>query len=147
MLSLRYLPALTGRVKTAQQFILANLIAFEIGQFLFALLPAIGPWYGYHFAPNPNFAQCQADLLALRQPGPYLHHPCGVVCFPSGHALGAIFSTYCLWGFKWLRGPVAIFAALLILSTMTLRWHYFFDVLGGGVVAFISLIAARRLTR
>jgi hypothetical protein len=38
-------PALTGKMKYAREFLLANLAAFAIGLYAFALLPPNGPWY------------------------------------------------------------------------------------------------------
>ena len=139
--------AFTGKAKRAQEFhLMANLLAFVMGIILFALLPAVGPWYGYHFTANPALAQCQADLLRLRQPGPYVHHQIGVICFPSGHVLGAVFVAYALWVFRPLRIPASVFSGLLILSAHDyLSWHYFVDVLGGIFVAVAAIVSARWL--
>ena len=70
----------------------------------------------------------------------------GVVCFPSFHVAWAIFFVAALWGFRWLRIPAVIVSAMVILSTMTTGWHYFVDVLGGIVLAVISIVFAKRLT-
>ena len=48
-----------------------------------------------------------------------------------------------LWGFRPIRIPAAILSVLIILSTLTTGWHYFSDVLGGIVVAAISMAVAR----
>src|SRR6266550_7499061 len=53
-----FAPALMGKIKYAREFLLGNLVAFAIGVPLFALLPAVGPWYYYHLAPNPAQANC-----------------------------------------------------------------------------------------
>ncbi|MGA2754474.1 MAG: phosphatase PAP2 family protein [Terracidiphilus sp.] len=141
------LPALTGKVKQAQQFVTANLVAFAVGMPLFALLPAIGPWYSYHFVASPEQAKCQSDMLLIRQLGPYSHHPCAIVCFPSFHVTWAILCVPALWVFRPLRIPVAVFSGLIVFSTMTTGWHYFCDVLGGILVAAVSTATANWLTR
>ena len=69
-----------------------------------------------------------------------------MVCFPSFHVAWAIFFVAALWGFRWLRIPAVIVSAMVILSTMTTGWHYFVDVLGGIVLAVISIVFAKRLT-
>jgi hypothetical protein len=140
-----FVPALTGRMKDAREFLFANLVAFAIGVPLFAFLPAVGPWYYFHLAPNPAQAACWAQLLSLRLPGPYLfqEQAAGVVCFPSFHVVWTILCAAALWGFRPIRIPVAVLSAMIIASTLTTGWHYFSDVLGGIAVAAISMAIAR----
>jgi membrane-associated phospholipid phosphatase len=139
------LPALTGKVLPARRFLTSNLIAFAIGLPLFVLFPAAGPWSGYHFPPGLDRFACEAGLLELRQAGPYIFHPSGVVCFPSFHVIWAMLAAHTLWGFRWLRVPALILAGLIILSTMTLGWHYFVDVLAGIAVAATAISLSRAL--
>ena len=140
-----FAPPLMGEVKHAREFLLANLVAFAIGVPLFALLPAVGPWYYYHLAPNPAQALCWAQLLSLRLPGPYLfqEQAAGVVCFPSFHVVWAILCAAALWAFRPIRIPIALLSLMIIASTLTTGWHYFSDVLGGIAIAAISLAIAR----
>jgi hypothetical protein len=140
-----FAPALTGKMKHAREFLLANLVAFAVGVPLFALLPAVGPWYYFHLAPNPAQAACWEQLLSLRDPGPYLfqEQAAGVVCFPSFHVVWAILCAAALWGFRPIRVPVALLSTMIVASTLTTGWHYFSDVLGGIVVAAISIAIAR----
>ena len=142
------LPVLTGRIKYAQDFLTANLIAFAIGLPMFALVPAIGPWYGFHLDARADEAACQAALLLLRSPGPYIFSPpAGVICFPSFHVVWAILCTQALWGFRWLRIPVGILSGMIIISTLTTGVHYFCDVLAGILVAAISILLPKWLNR
>jgi hypothetical protein len=140
-----FAPALMGKMKQAREFLLANLVAFAIGVPLFALLPAVGPWYYYHLAPHPAQANCWAQLLSLRLPGPYIFQDqaAGVVCFPSFHVIWAILCAAALWGFRPIRIPIALLSTMIIASTLTTGWHYFSDVLGGIAVAAISMAIAR----
>jgi membrane-associated phospholipid phosphatase len=141
-------PALLGRVKSARELLLANLIALAIAAPLFALVPAVGPWYPSHFAPSASQTYCQQLLFSMRAPGPYLFatQGSGVVCFPSFHVIWALLSARALWCFRMVRIPAAVLAGLIVLSTLTTGWHYFVDVLAGVVLAGISsAIAARSL--
>ena len=141
-------PVLAGRLKYAKEFVVANLISFAIGIPLFALLPAVGPWRYYHIPPTPDQTiSCETPLLELRVPGPYIlaGQEAGIVCFPSFHVAWAIFIAAALWGFRWLRIPVAVVSLMIILSTMTTGWHYFVDVLGGIALAIVSILWAKRL--
>jgi hypothetical protein len=138
-----FLPALTGKVNNAQQFVLANLIAFAIGLPLFALLPAIGPWYGYHVAATPHQIDCQTAILLFRAPEHRVTHMDAIICFPSFHVIWAIFCAAALWGFRFLRIPVALLSGMIVVSTVTTGWHYVSDVAAGIAVAFISLTVAK----
>ena len=142
-----FLPALTGKVRAAQQFITSNLIAFAVSVPLFGLFPAVGPWYGYHLPATPTMAACQLSLLHLRAAGPYSLQLYGVVCFPSFHVIWVLLCANSLWCFKPLRIPVAILSTLIILSTMTGGWHYFVDVLSGLLVAAAAIAASKALSR
>jgi membrane-associated phospholipid phosphatase len=138
-------PALAGKVRQAREFLLANLVAFAIGVPAFGLLPAVGPWFYYHLSPNSAQAYCWSQLQLLRLPGSFVFRSqgVGVVCFPSFHVVWAILGAAALWGFRPLRIPVALLSATIIASTLTTGWHYFSDVLGGIVVAALSLAIAR----
>jgi len=137
------LPIAVGKLKRAQQFVTANLAAFAMGLPLFALLPAVGPWYGYHFSAGPDFAACQAALLLIRQPGPRLFQSAGFVCFPSFHTIWAILCAQALWGIRLLRIPVTILSGLIVFSTMSTGWHYSCDVLAGIVIAVVAIAVAK----
>ena len=109
-----FLPALAGSKNPAQEFLVANCIAFAIAVPLFALFPAVGPWAIYHFPARPDQQQCESLLLALRSSGTFLAMPgqdAGIMCFPSFHVIWAVLSVRALWGFRRLRVPVGILAA------------------------------------
>lgn len=142
------LPGLTGKAIAVKRLLVANLAAFAIGVPIFAFVPAIGPWYGEHFAPDRAQAICEAAALRLRDPAPYEHQPAGVICFPSFHVMWALLCAATLAAtFRWLRLPAWILAGLIVVSTMTTGWHYFVDVLGGFALAGIAMVVAWRLVR
>jgi membrane-associated phospholipid phosphatase len=147
LLAALLLPALTGRTRAAREFLTGNLLAFAIGMPLFALFPAVGPWYGYHFAPNPGQAACERSMMLLRTPGPYSLQPFGVVCFPSFHVIWALLCVCALWSIRPLRIPAVLLAVLVILSTLTTAWHYFADVVAGFLVAGAAIALSRALSR
>ncbi len=140
------LPILAGKIRYTRKLLTANVVAFALSLPLFALLPAIGPWYSYHLVIRPDEAEAQTNLLLLRTPGPYLYHPpAGVICFPSFHVIWAILCVQALWGFRPLRIPVSIFSGVIIFSTMSTGFHYTCDVLGGIPVAAAAILLANRL--
>jgi membrane-associated phospholipid phosphatase len=70
----------------------------------------------------------------------------GIVCFPSFHALLAVVSCVALGSIRPLRIPAAIVAGCVVLSTLTTGWHYLVDVIGGLLLAALSIAAARGFT-
>jgi len=138
-------PALSGKMKHAREFLISNVVAFAIGVPLFAVLPAVGPWYYYHLAPNSAQLYCWTQFQLLRSPGSFvfLSQGVGVVCFPSFHVVWAILSASALWAFRPIRVPVGLLSAMIVVSTLTTGWHYFADVLGGIALAMVSIAVAR----
>ena len=145
LLAAIFAPALAGKGDAAREFLYANLLAFAMAAPMFALLPAVGPWFYFHFAPTPTQMYCQMELLGLRLPGPYtyLSQGAGFVSFPSFHVIWAVLAVRALWGFRLLRGPFLALAGLIVLSTMTTGWHYFSDVAAGALVAGVSILTVR----
>lgn len=142
------LPALTGRKQAAERFLLANTIAFLLAIPVFTLLPAIGPWAGYHFAGNAEQEACQASIVALHN-SRFTDQVAvaGIVCCPSFHVIWAILSAVALWSVKPLRIAASVLAALIVISTVTTGWHYVADVLVGLLFVGIALAGADMLMR
>ena len=67
-------------------------------------------------------------------------------CFPSLHvALACLCSIYIMREHKWIGLFSWLWSFLIIISTMTLKQHYFVDVIGGAVTAFLTCQLADRL--
>lgn len=145
MWSAFFVPSLSGHVKRAQQFLNANVAAFAMGLPVFAMFPAVGPWYAYRFTMSQSQEQCFLDLVKLRSAAPYVHHASGVICFPSFHVFWALLCVYSLWDFKSLRIPAMALSGAIIFSTMSTGWHYFCDVLGGVALSAASIAIAKWL--
>jgi len=143
-------PALAGKPE-AKVFLLANLVGLVIAGSLFMFLPAVGPWFPHRWVADALQQECERDLMHLRAPAVYLYsfsiQEAGIVCFPSCHVFWAVISASAVWGIRWMRIPVALLCAMIILSTLTTGWHYLADVLAGLALSAGSIVAARRLAR
>ena len=139
------LPALLGKRAAAERFLLANTVAFVLSFPIFALLPAVGPWFGYHFTGSEVQRNCEAAIVALHNDiGPA--KMAALITFPSFHVIWAVLSACALWSIKPLRIPAAILAFLIVVSTVTTGWHYVADVVAGIIIVGISP-GLRRLDR
>jgi hypothetical protein len=136
------LPAAMGLSPAAQRFLVANTIAFLAAFPVFALLPAIGPWAGYHVAGTAEQRACEMAIVTIR--GGHPAAGAGIVCFPSFHVIWAVLSAAALWPIKPLRIPATLLAGLIVISTVTTGWHYVVDSVAGLALAGFSLACADR---
>jgi hypothetical protein len=138
-----FLPAIAGKKEAAQRFALSNAIGFVLALPCMLLLPAVGPWVGWHFAPTPLQQSCQASIESLRT-GVIAGNDSfgGIICFPSFHVFWALVSAHALVPFRLLRYPAFVTAGLITVSTMTTGWHYGIDVIGGILLAVVSVLLA-----
>ncbi len=66
-------------------------------------------------------------------------------CFPSLHVALAMLAAFFMYKQNKVWGVLAVFwASLIILSTMTIKQHYFADVIGGAILAVASSAMATR---
>ena len=142
------LPAVRYRFQAVKELIVATSFATIVGAVLFRFVPAIGPWSVHGYAPSTAQLRCQDLLLSLRSNTTHVLdlNESGIVCFPSFHTLLAVVSCVALWSIKPLRIPAAVLASCVVLSTLTTGWHYLVDVIGGLLLAILSIAVARGFT-
>ena len=71
----------------------------------------------------------------------------GIVSFPSFHVVLAILSAVALSSIRRLRAWAWALAALICISAVTTGWHYGIDILGGLILAILTMIATSRIPR
>ena len=71
----------------------------------------------------------------------------GIITFPSFHAVLGVMFTLALWPLRLLRWPILVLNFALIAATPIDGGHYFVDVMAGGTIGALAMLAARRLTR
>lgn len=65
-------------------------------------------------------------------------------CFPSLHVAISLFAVFVLWRQNWHLGIFFLILSVLgIVSTLTLKQHYFVDVIGGFSLAILSFLLFR----
>ena len=142
------LPPLFGRMDLAKTYALSCVIAAMISIPMLAVVPAIGPWETYGFAPDGPQRQYAEVLVALRSDEWLTLDPMkadGLITFPSFHAILAVLAAAALWFVKYLRWLAAALAVLIVISTLTTGWHYLVDVWAGLLLAWLAWLAARAL--
>ncbi len=138
-----FLPSMLGKRKSAERFVLGNALGFVIGLPFMVFLPAVGPWVTWHFPPTLSQTICESSVMMLRKGSIPANALFGAtVCLPSFHTFWALLSAQALWPFRWLRYPAIILAALIVVSTMTIGWHYGVDVIAGVLLAALCATLA-----
>ena len=133
--------------------------AWAIGLLLcilpFYWLPALGPypWFGLDQAAVPGHAVAlpfkSGPLLESLRSGAVgtigIHQLSGLVCCPSFHACGAVILGWSFRGLRYLRWPMGLLNAVMVVSTVPIGGHYFIDVIVGVAVGALAIAVANRL--
>ena len=147
----------SGHLRELRSFVLAFVLAAMTTDLLSGLLPAMGTYV--HFGLHPT------DFSHIQPAAPYLHVRTlnglrdgtmrmmsvgtaeGIITFPSFHAVLGVMFTLALWPLRLLRWPILVLNFALIAATPIDGGHYFVDVMAGGTIGALAMLAARRLTR
>ena len=124
-------------------FLVANFVATFMGLCFYYFFPTIGPM---NVLPSTFFS---AEQLAVVTQFHEMHHylPMTIhvgemVGCPSFHVIWAVLLTYLCRHRKFLLYPALIINALVLLSTLTLGWHFLASVLMGVLMSSVSLYLA-----
>ena len=140
------LAPVTGRMAAALENIFASLISVCISFPIFAVFQAWGPWRYYRYAPLIDQQGYEEQFLALKQHAFFYidyAQPYGIICFPSYHTILAVLAGVTLSRIPFLWPLGALWATLIVLSTVTTGTHYVVDVWAGLLVAVVSMMASR----
>lgn len=135
--------ALMMQKRAIRVLFISLLISFVIGTTIYYFLPTMAPASMFY---DPHFALQQHDTFIKFYE---IHHYLtvttsegGLIAFPSFHVVWAVLLAYAFRHKKYLFGPMIVFNAIIILSTIMLGWHYLTDVISGVALAAISIGAA-----
>lgn len=115
------------------RFFLSGLIAMSLTIAIASLMPALGPGTIEGFPYKvPEIVE---SIRAGQRDLPYA----GIVWFPSFHTTMAILFTEVYWGRWWAFWPALALNLAMLLSIPFSGNHYLTDMIGGAVVAGLSL--------
>jgi membrane-associated phospholipid phosphatase len=130
---------------------------FYLSYLGYFLLPAVGPRFTLHdFStldtelPGILFTDIFRGIINAGESIPKNHpNPIEIVqrdVFPSGHTQMTLICAYLAFHFK-LRSKwvVATLAALLIVGTVYLRYHYVIDLIGGAAFFFLTIWTGNKM--
>jgi membrane-associated phospholipid phosphatase len=144
----------TGRTADARRFLFAFAVSVAITLLVFAFFPAraalahhLGADATYMPATGADYVRTIESLRAGTLTHVDLGSLQGLVAFPSFHAAGAFLFIWAAWPVKWLRGPMLVANVLMLAATPIEGGHYLVDLLGGALVAALSIGVVRRLSR
>jgi len=140
-----------------EKFILATIVSMAITVCVFLLLPATTAWtfqgqesLAAKILPDlPTTTNSWiGDLLHIRSgSGRHLVRPSGIIAFPSFHCASAILNIWAVWRVRMMRLPFLAFNAVMIAATPLIGGHYIADLIGGAVVAAITIASLDSLHR
>ncbi len=137
---------LTGRDRQLHRFLMAFFCALLLVLIAFALWPAAGPFAHYGLEPSAVQQRYLEHLHGFRHGASTViswRAAEGLVTFPSFHTAAALLLTSAWRGNRGLFVTAALWNLTVIASTMTTGWHYLVDVLGGVVLAALSVAVSR----
>lgn len=122
------------------------LISFLIGSTIYYFFPTAGPTAVFH---NPYFKPEQHDtwlkFYEVHKRLTLTTTEGGMIAFPSFHVIWAILFAYACRNQKYLYYAMIVLNILVIASTLFLAWHYLADVIGGILVAWVSIWLSYKL--
>lgn len=125
--------------------VLAVLVAIIPTILIYPFATAIGPIGYYHLGPPGAWTP---TIEALRDHGVRTIRAkmlVGMVSLPSYHASVGILIIWATWRIRGLRWPFLALNVAMVFSTIPFGEHYLVDVLGGIVVAWVSILVAKRV--
>jgi len=138
--------ALLMQKRALRVLFMSILMSFIVGSAIYYFMPTTAPASMFH---DPNFALQQHDTFIkfyeIHHYLPITTMAGGLVAFPSFHVVWATLLAYSFRHKKFWFYPMALFNVIIILSTIMLGWHYLIDVIGGIVLAGLSILAAEMI--
>jgi len=146
--------AWTGQVEKVYRYCIALALGAVIAIVFWALMPSLGAKSLYLLPPEVAgkltlsvTGDYGKALVALLRDGPGYITPSdlrGLIAFPSYHGVLALIVAWYGWHVRWLRWPLVLLNAAVIVSSPIQGGHHMVDLLGSFPVAALSIFLAAR---
>jgi hypothetical protein len=146
--------AWSGQVEKVYRYCLALGLGALIAIAVWAIVPSLGAKSLYTLPPEVTSrltlsVTCDYGkaLVALFQNGPGFITPSdlrGLIAFPSYHGVLALIMAWYGWHLRWLRWPLLLLNAVIIICSPIQGGHHMVDLLGSFPVAALSIFLAAR---
>lgn len=137
-------------VRRLQDFVSHFMIAGLLTTVIYFFVPAIAPTAAFGYEATPAQMRFLEHLTALRQ-GQFsvvsLNRLEGLITFPSFHTSWALLLAWSFRHYRYLRMPMLLLNIAVAVSTVTTGWHYATDVIGGLLIAVVSVSITSWLRR
>ena len=144
--------AWTGHVEKVYRYCLALAVGALVAIAIWALMPSLGAKSLYTLPPEVASKLTLSittdygkELVALLHQGPGYITPSdvrGLIAFPSYHGVLALLVTFYAWPVRWLRWPILLTNAVVLICTPIQGGHHLVDVLAAFPVAALSIFIA-----
>jgi hypothetical protein len=144
--------AWSGHIEKIYRYCLALAVGALVAITIWALIPSLGAKSLYTLPPDVAARLTLSittdygkELVALLHQGPGYITPSdvrGLIAFPSYHGVLALLVTFYAWPVRWLRWPVLLTNAVVLISTPIQGGHHLVDVLAAFPVAALSIFIA-----
>lgn len=153
--SLEWQPALatvalccSGMESRMWKFVFASAVALAIAVAIFPFAPAVGPGVYYGFVPLHQTSLGFGEVIQILKDGQRLvskDYFVGFISFPSYHAACAVLLVWAVWPIRWLRWLMLTLNLVMLAATPIFGNHYLVDIIGGFVIAAVSIMISQRL--
>ena len=144
--------AWSGHTEKVYRYCLAIAVGALVAISIWALVPSLGAKSLYTLPPDVAgrltlsiTTDYGKELVALLHNGPGYITPTdvrGLIAFPSYHGVLALIVTFYAWPVRWLRWPILLTNAVVLVCTPIQGGHHLVDVLAAFPVAALSIFVA-----
>lgn len=144
--------AVMGMNHRVHHFVAATIITLAITVILVYFVPAKSAAVQFLGEDTPGLSFASSghipiinDLRAGIYPSIDINSLAGLIAFPSFHAAASVIYAWAALPIHWVRGPIIILNAFMMLASLLVGGHYLIEIIGGVVIALLAIKLAQRM--